>query len=71
MSNIKRPIYDGGYDYKGEKLKEDIFKLTLKVFQKTLANKIVSVKPSDEIDNKIIIPKHWFKNNKNKEEFIM
>lgn len=71
MSNIKSPIYDGGYDYKGEKLKQEMFNLTLKVFKRTLANEIVSVKPSDEIDNKIIIPKHWFKNNKNKVELIM
>lgn len=71
MSNIKSLIYDGCYDYKGEKLKEEIFNLTLKVFQKTLASEIKSVKPSNEIDNKIIIPEHWFKNNKNKEEFIM
>lgn len=71
MSNIKSPIYDGGYDYKGEKLKQEMFNLTLKVFKRTLANEIVSVKPSDEIDNKIIIPEHWFKNNKNKVELIM
>ena len=35
MSNIKSLIYDGGYDYKGEKLKKEMFNLTLKVFQKT------------------------------------
>ena len=71
MSNIKSLIYDGGYDYKGEKLKAEMFNLTLKVFQKTLASDIKSDKPSNEIDNKIIIPEHWFKNNKNKVELIM
>ena len=56
MSNIKSLIYDGGYDYKGEKLKAEMFNLTLKVFQKTLACDIKSVKTSNEIDNKIKIP---------------
>lgn len=62
MSNIKSLIYDGGYDYKGEKLKQEMFNITLKVFQKTLARQIKNVKPSNEFDNKIILPKHWFKN---------
>ena len=66
MSNIK-----SFSEYKEERIRQEMFNLTLKVFQKTLANEIVTVKPSDEIDNKIIIPKHWFKNNKNKVELIM
>jgi hypothetical protein len=62
MSNIKSLIYDGGYDYKGEKLKTEMFSLTLKVFKKALATEIKSVELSNEFDNKIILPKHWFKN---------
>ena len=57
MSNIK-----SFSEYKEERIRQEMFNLTLKVFQKTLANEIKSVKPSNEIDNKIIIPKHWFKN---------
>jgi hypothetical protein len=57
MNNIK-----SFSEYKEERIRQEMFNITLKVFQKTLASQIKSVKPSDEFDNKIILPKHWFKN---------
>ena len=60
-TKFKSLIYDGGYDYKGEKILNEIFEMSLKVYKKTLASDIKGIKPSNKTDEKIIIPEHWFK----------
>lgn len=47
-------------------IKKGYLKITLKLYEKLLANDIVSIKPNNDIGN-IIIPEHWFKpKSKNK-----
>ena len=57
-------------DYLTE-IKRGYLKMTFKVYEKLLANDIVSIKSSNDFGN-IIIPEHWFKQKpKSKTENIL